>query len=263
MSRVNRAVATSWVYQAVRPTKVGCKIKVQDRSRRRQYPFCGHVIEAHRVRQGVDREDTDRPDDKDRQPRPDDASRRVGEGGLREKEEKIEELLSAQPGLDRPFGADSGRGRDQDRGRDQSHVENDEAKLDRLTMWMMAQSVRDVAEDEEHEGIGPVVKIAWPGNDREQPHGDDDDGGEPRVERKLKTLELGLPDACPQAVPFLERPREPKGAPHLMAEADGPGRLVRHVRPRRSGGVGPELGGIPNWLGYDGLEMGCEQERAL
>ncbi|PVE21913.1 hypothetical protein DC522_23895 [Microvirga sp. KLBC 81] len=180
----------------------------------------------------MDREDPNRPDDENRQSCPDDTSRGVGEGSLSQQEENVEELLAAQPDLDGPISHDGNRGRDQDCGGHEGHIEHDEAKLDRLAVGMVAQPVRDVAEDEEHEGIGAVVEIAWPGHDREEPRGDDDDGGKPCIEGELKPLDLGLPDAGPEAIALLEVPWPAQGLPELMTEADDPGRPVRHVWPR-------------------------------
>jgi hypothetical protein len=75
------------------------------------------------------------------------------------------------------------------------NVEHDETRLNRLAIGMMAQPVRDVAEDEEHEGAGAVVEIAWPRHDRELPSGDDNDGGEPGINGELEPLDFGLPNA--------------------------------------------------------------------
>ena len=96
-------------------------------------------------------------------------------------------------------------------------------------MAMMAQPVRDVAEDEEDDGVSAVVQVAWPGHDREQPGGDHDDGDEPGIEGKLESLDFGLPYARPEAVALVEGPWPAQGVPDLTTEAGEPGRPVGHV----------------------------------
>ena len=74
-------------------------------------------------------------------------------------------------------------------------IEHDKAKLDRLAMRMVPQAVREVAENEEPEGVGSVIEIAWPGHEPEQPDGDDDDRRQPGVEGELEALKFRLSNA--------------------------------------------------------------------
>jgi hypothetical protein len=59
-------------------------------------------------------------------------------------------------------------------------------------MRMVSQAVWNVAQEEEPEGVGSVIEIAWPRDEPDQPNRNDDDRRQPGVERELETLKLGF-----------------------------------------------------------------------
>ncbi len=168
--------------------------EIQGRGRRER-ALRSRIVEPQRVRLGVDREDTDRPDDEDRHARPEHPPRGVGERSFSEEKENVEEFLATQAGLDGPVAAKSGRRWKQDRGRHQGHVEDDEAKLDRLAMRAVAQEVRNVTQEEEPEGVRAVVEVARPWHEPDEPDGNDSNGRQPSVEGELEPFKFSLLNA--------------------------------------------------------------------
>ncbi|ANY82401.1 hypothetical protein BB934_29290 (plasmid) [Microvirga ossetica] len=59
----------------------------------------------------------------------------------------------------------------------------------------MPQTVREVTEDEEPEGVGPVIEIAWPWYEPDEPDGHDDDRSQPGIERELEAFKFRLSNA--------------------------------------------------------------------
>ena len=60
---------------------------------------------------------------------------------------------------------------------------------------MVPQPVRQIAENEEPEGVGSVIEIAWPWYEPDEPDGNDDDRNQPGVKGELETLKFRLSNA--------------------------------------------------------------------